>query len=236
MFTSKKTKRNSELDSLVGANTKLIGDVHFSGGLHIDGTIQGNVIAEGEDSLVTTSEKGRIEGNVHVHNMVLSGEVVGDVYALKHIELAPNARVTGNVVSGLPYVTHIFLNNIRVLFFVLLFAFFYGVGAIFILAWNASVIGVAVGNFVRSHIHLSYFSALPLGLLRYSIHGIPEILAYFMAGLAGGIISVAVTQHQYGSAGFRKVLFDSLDLAVGSIVVLFIAALMEVYVTPVFFV
>ncbi len=78
-----------------------MGDVHFSGGLHIDGTIEGNVIAEGEDSLVTTSEKGRIEGNVHVHNIVLSGEVIGDVYALKHIELAPNARVTGNVYYNL---------------------------------------------------------------------------------------------------------------------------------------
>lgn len=101
MFGNKKSKRNAELDSLVGAKTKLVGDVHFSGGLHVDGTIQGNVIAEGDDSLVTTSEKGRIEGNVHVHNIVLSGEVVGDVYALKHIELAPNARVTGNVYYNL---------------------------------------------------------------------------------------------------------------------------------------
>jgi cytoskeletal protein CcmA (bactofilin family) len=101
MFGNKKSKRSTDLDSLVGANTKLVGDVHFSGGLHIDGTIQGNVIAEGDDSLVTTSEKGRVEGNVHVHNIVLSGEVIGDVYALKHIELAPNARVTGNVYYNL---------------------------------------------------------------------------------------------------------------------------------------
>lgn len=101
MFGSKKAKQSTGLDSLVGENTKLNGDVHFSGGLHVDGTIQGNVIAEGEDSLLTTSEKGRIEGNVHVHNIVLSGEVVGDVYALKHIELAPNARVKGNVYYNL---------------------------------------------------------------------------------------------------------------------------------------
>ena len=101
MFSNKKAKRSSDLDSLIGANTKMVGDVHFSGGLHIDGTVKGNVIAEGEDSLVTTSEKARIEGNVHVHNIVLSGEVVGDVYALKNIELVPNARVTGNVYYNL---------------------------------------------------------------------------------------------------------------------------------------
>lgn len=101
MFSNKKAKRSSDLDSLIGANTKMVGDVHFSGGLHIDGTVKGNVIAEGEESLVTTSEKARIEGNVHVHNIVLSGEVIGDVYALQHIELAPNARVTGNVYYNL---------------------------------------------------------------------------------------------------------------------------------------
>jgi len=102
MFSSnKKAKRTTELDSLVGENTRFVGDVHFSGGLHIDGAIKGNVIAEGDDSHLTTSEKGRIEGNVHVHNIVLSGEVVGDVYALTHIELAPNARVTGNVYYNL---------------------------------------------------------------------------------------------------------------------------------------
>ncbi|MCI0505545.1 MAG: polymer-forming cytoskeletal protein [Gammaproteobacteria bacterium] len=101
MFGNKKGKKSSELDSLIGSNTRMVGDVHFSGGLHIDGIVKGNVIAEGEDSLVTTSDKARIEGNVHVHNMVLSGEVIGDVYALKHIELAPNARVTGNVYYNL---------------------------------------------------------------------------------------------------------------------------------------
>jgi cytoskeletal protein CcmA (bactofilin family) len=101
MFGNKKSKTSTDLDSLVGANTRFVGDVHFSGGLHIDGTIKGNVIAEGDDSHLTTSEKGRVEGNVHVHNIVLSGEVIGDVYALNHIELAPNARVTGNVYYNL---------------------------------------------------------------------------------------------------------------------------------------
>jgi len=101
MFGSKKIKRNPDLDSLVGSNTRLCGDVHFSGGLHIDGVVKGNVIAEGEDSMVTTSERGRVEGNVHVHNIVLNGEVIGDVYALNHIELASNARVNGNVYYNL---------------------------------------------------------------------------------------------------------------------------------------
>lgn len=92
-----KAKRNAEIDSLVGGNTRVCGDIRFSGGLHVDGIIDGNVIAESDHSMLTTSEKGRVNGNVTVHNIVLNGEVVGDVHALNHIELAPNARVTGNV-------------------------------------------------------------------------------------------------------------------------------------------
>jgi cytoskeletal protein CcmA (bactofilin family) len=90
-------KRNSDIDSLIGSQTRVRGDIHFSGGLHIDGVVQGNVIAETEHSTVTTSERCRIEGDVRVHHIVLNGEVIGDVHALEHVELAANARVTGNV-------------------------------------------------------------------------------------------------------------------------------------------
>ena len=98
MFGGKKqAKRNSEIDSLIGGQTTIKGDIHFSGGLHIDGAIKGNVIAEAEKSILTTSDRCRIEGDVRVHHIVLNGEVIGDVHALDHVELAANARVTGNV-------------------------------------------------------------------------------------------------------------------------------------------
>ena len=90
-------RRNAQIDTLIGSDTVIQGDVHFRDGLHIDGVVKGNVIAEGEGSMLTMSEKGRIEGEVRVHNIVLNGEVHGDVHALEHIELAPQARVTGNV-------------------------------------------------------------------------------------------------------------------------------------------
>jgi len=101
LFGKKNTRRNSQIDSLIGSGTELRGDVHFKDGLHIDGTVKGNVIAEGENSMLTMSEHGRIEGEVRVHNLVLNGEVVGDVHASEHIELAPAARVTGNVYYNL---------------------------------------------------------------------------------------------------------------------------------------
>jgi len=140
----------------------------------------------------------------------------------------------------------IFLNNLQVLVFCILFAFLYGVGAIFILTWNASVISAAIGNFIRiglSEIAATagmakiggYFKVVSFGLLRYSIHGIPEILAYFTAGLGAGIISIAILRHRLDFEKFKRVLIDSTDLIIFSLVFLVIAAFLEVYVTPLLF-
>ncbi len=140
----------------------------------------------------------------------------------------------------------IFFNNIKVLMFVLIFAFFYGAGSIFILAWNATVVAAAIGMFVRNSISnaaanlglpsiASYFSSYSLGLLRYLTHGSLEILAYFIAALAGGIISVAVARHNFNSGDFRKVIGDSVDLIALSVGALFLAAIVEVFITPLIF-
>lgn len=124
----------------------------------------------------------------------------------------------------------IFSNNIYVLIFTLIFSLIFGAGAIFILAWNASVIAAAIGIFAKSQL-----SQLPLGLARYMIHGLPEIAAYFIVALAGGIVSSAVIKHELGTEKFWEVLQDSLNLIIVSVIVLFVAALIEVFVTPALF-
>jgi len=154
---------------------------------------------------------------------------------IKEIQRVQNIDVTGDVTSLTAVFGQIFLNNIMVMLFALLFAFFYGVGAIFILTWNASILGAAIGNFINNSLGMGYFSAYPLAFLRYSIHGIPEMFAYFMAGLAGSIISIAIIRHDFGSGKFHKVLTDSLDMIFLSVFVLFVAAALEVFVTPLFF-
>ncbi|MDO8460319.1 MAG: stage II sporulation protein M [Nanoarchaeota archaeon] len=124
----------------------------------------------------------------------------------------------------------IFTNNMYVLLFTLVFSLLFGAGVIFILAWNASVIGSAIGIFTQSKL-----SALPFGLLRYLVHGIPEIAAYFIVALAGGLVSIAVIKHETGTDKFWEVLQDSLNLIILAIVILVIAALIEVFVTPALF-
>ncbi len=90
------------MDTLVGPQSEVSGDVKFTGGLHIEGTIKGNVIAENDgNSLVQLSESGTIEGEVRAPFIVLNGVVIGDVYGAEHVELASKARVAGNVYYNL---------------------------------------------------------------------------------------------------------------------------------------
>ena len=102
MWDSHKNKKADKIDTLIGHNTEIKGDVTFSGGLHVDGKIHGSIIAEQDGgSVVSRSEQGYIEGEIRVPNIVLNGTVKGDVHSGAHIELAPNARVNGNVYYAL---------------------------------------------------------------------------------------------------------------------------------------
>jgi cytoskeletal protein CcmA (bactofilin family) len=97
-----KKSKAPKIATVIGAGTKIHGDIEFSDGLHVDGVIKGNVMAEeGTDSALTLSENGTIEGEVRVCNIVINGKVTGDVYGTQRVELAPDARVTGTVYYNL---------------------------------------------------------------------------------------------------------------------------------------
>lgn len=138
--------------------------------------------------------------------------------------------IATGAVSGSDIVMKIFANNIYVLIFTILFSLIFGAGAIFILVWNASVIAAAIGIFAKGSV-----TNLPMGLLRYMVHGIPEIGAYFVGALAGGIISVAIIRKDLHGEGTWQILQDSLLLIIIAIGILVVAALMEVYLTPLLF-
>ena len=86
------------VNTVIGQQSRVEGDIHFSGSLQIDGAIKGNVIAEeGSSSILTVSEHGSIEGNVQVEVVVLNGTVIGDIRSGERVELASKARVNGDV-------------------------------------------------------------------------------------------------------------------------------------------
>ena len=131
-----------------------------------------------------------------VSYVVLPHDTVSSVFSLQEKAIVNvNNYVQGDV-TKLDIFVRIFTNNLKVLFFCLLFSLLYGTGAIFILTWNASVIATAIGALVKGELAKtatlmglsslsSYFGAATFGFFRYMSHGILEIIAYFIIGLAG---------------------------------------------------
>ena len=102
MLGKSKKRKPTRVDSLIGQQSHVVGDIRFGGGLHIDGTIKGNVVADGDErATLTVSDRGTIEGEVRVPHIILNGLVKGDVHANEHVELASSARVEGNVYYAL---------------------------------------------------------------------------------------------------------------------------------------
>jgi len=94
----KKKRVQAVVRTLVGADTRVHGDVEFTGGFHVDGYVKGNVEAvKDEPATLSISENGCVEGSVVVPNLLLNGTVKGDVRATERVELGPRARVIGNV-------------------------------------------------------------------------------------------------------------------------------------------
>jgi cytoskeletal protein CcmA (bactofilin family) len=91
-------KRQGSIATLVGADTRVEGNIEFVGGFHIDGYVKGNVIASQEGgALLSISERGCVEGMVVAPQVLLNGTVKGDVRAAERVELGPKAKVIGNV-------------------------------------------------------------------------------------------------------------------------------------------
>lgn len=98
MFSSRQSKPQNRIDSLVGAGTRIEGNVSFSGGLRVDGEIRGNVIADlSKPSTLVLSEQARVDGEIKVTHLVVNGTIVGPVSASDYLELQSKAKVTGDV-------------------------------------------------------------------------------------------------------------------------------------------
>lgn len=101
MFGSNKGNANRPtmtIDTLIGAKTRIVGDLTFSGGLRIDGQVVGCIVADGgPDAVLSISDQGTVEGEVRAPHVIINGTMKGDVIASERVELAAQARVHGNV-------------------------------------------------------------------------------------------------------------------------------------------
>lgn len=182
----------------------------------------------------------------------LPEEVRGSVFAEQEKAVAGiqnlKAELTGNVSysASMPcskdpwcWFGFILENNTKVLFLALMMSFVYGVGAIFLIAWNASVIGVVIGkdalNVIAVYAGLGPFSVVAsyahglvnaIGLIP---HGVPELLGYFVGAIAGGIISVAITKGKHLTHEFEIILKDVGVLVLIAFLLLVLGALIEAH-------
>jgi len=159
---------------------------------------------------------------------LLPPESSGEVFKLQKSSVERIQALTGNAVFP-EALSVILANNIRIIFISLVFAFFYGAGAVYILAWNASVMGFVMGSIARDA--ASVF-AIPLVLFKYSLHGIPEMIAYIVAAVAGGILYFSFIRGDLlRKDRVKRTLIDVGLLVLASIALLIIAAFVEVYIS-----
>lgn len=99
MLNRKRNERapTSHDTSLIARGTVIQGDVRFSGALHLEGRIVGSIHAEEQGAVFTLSESGIVEGEIRVPHAIINGRVQGDIHATERLELAPEARITGDV-------------------------------------------------------------------------------------------------------------------------------------------
>jgi len=176
--------------------------------------------------------------------LMLPTGITNSLFSLQANTIAEVNNPTGSAIAIQDTFANIFVNNIRILALSILFSLIFGSGVIFILAWNASVLGVAMATAIKIAVAASgngsaaYFGAFSFAIVRYLLHGIPEITAFFLGGLAGGIISFTILDYKLGLKKFLSKMSNSLKdasmLTVSAILLLVLATLIEVFVTPMF--
>jgi len=162
-------------------------------------------------------------------SFVLPSSKISVLFEMQKNSVERINQFTGNAVLPSAFFK-ILSNNIKVLILSIIFALFYGAGAIFVLVWNASVMGFVIGDLARKTFGIV---ALPLAFTKYFLHGIPEMFAYLIGALVGGILFTAFIKGDLLKKDrAKRILIDSFVLILISIFILIFAAFIEVYISP----
>jgi len=142
---------------------------------------------------------------------------------INEIRAAMSGQVTGKIVKGsFDSFMAVFSNNIEVMIFSFIFSLLYGAGAVFIIVWNASILGTCIGELSKS------IFDVPIVSLSFLPHGIPEVVGYLCAGLAGGLLSAAVLRCR-SSKVLEIIFIDSIKIVLIGICFILLGAGIEVY-------
>jgi uncharacterized membrane protein SpoIIM required for sporulation len=152
--------------------------------------------------------------------LMLPDEVVQKIFA----EQIERIKLIRGEIAFFGTFEKIILNNLGVLILCYLFSFLYGAGSIFILAWNASVLSTAIGITAKN---MGGLKGLPIAILTFFPHGSLELIAYFIGGIAGGLVSAALARRK--TKLFWDIVKDSLLFLCSAVIILIIAGIIETF-------
>lgn len=156
--------------------------------------------------------------------IIMPGSFTSSIFAPQIDAIESISSISGLAVGSGP-LTLIMVNNLKVMFFSFLLSFLMGAGAIYILSWNASILAIYLASFINRGL-MSEFFTRSLGVIP---HAPVEVIAYFLAGMAGGILSAGLLREHINSKEFMLIFKDSLKLLVLSVLAILIGAFLEVF-------
>jgi uncharacterized membrane protein SpoIIM required for sporulation len=162
---------------------------------------------------------------------ILNTSHTNELFSLQNkvINQINEVTITGNVINQNSFFKIIISNNFKIIFVSLIISIFYGAGAIFIITWNASIMGYVIGSLTKE----KGLALLPIITTKYFLHGIPEMLSYIVIILAGGIIYTSIIKGNFTKKEKRKKLIIDVGILTGiSLILMFFAALIEIYISP----
>jgi len=142
--------------------------------------------------------------------------------------------VTEKIIETMPAsnfnsVVNILNKNLLVAVVAFLLSIVYGAGSIFLIIFNASIFAtfiITIAGYVTKSIPKTF-----LFIVMFLIHVLPEVLGFLLAAIAGGVVSKALLDEQFAGREFSNVIKDATILFLISILLIIIAAFLEVYVT-----
>jgi uncharacterized membrane protein SpoIIM required for sporulation len=169
---------------------------------------------------------------------VLPKEMLANIFSEQIWNLEQLGRAT-NLVTGAAtssdLLSQIMYNNIRLVTLCCIMSFVFGAGSLFILSWNSSIIGVAIGSIIyrfrTAGTEFAFFSGVAMGISYFTLHLIPEVLAYFYAAIAGAFISTAVMRYKPFSEQSNKLLKISAGLFLVAVGFIVAGAFIEVFIS-----
>ncbi len=153
-------------------------------------------------------------------------------YAYKY-QIGVYYGITGNAANAGFGFSPIFFHNLKIVIVCIILSLLYGAGSVFLITWNASAWGVIFATIARDSVGqespIIFFLLL---MISVAPHMILEALAYFAAVISGGVISKATVREQFGTFRFKELMLDGFYVFLIALVILFLAAFVEVYVFP----